>query len=64
VLGIARGNARVRLGGAYPRGQRRDMCHAGSAAHDRAVAAIAAVPLPAADPVNGRVDPLLEGWCG
>ena len=99
VLGIARGNARVRLGGesgqtvdlsagdvvvipagithkremasgdllvigAYPCGQRPDICRADSAAHDRALAAIAAVPLPAADPVTGRADPLLECWRG
>jgi uncharacterized protein YjlB len=97
VLGIARGNARVRLGGeggqvvelnagdvvvipagiahkresassdllvigAYPRGQRPDMCRAEAAGHDRALAAIAAVPLPEADPVTGRADPLLECW--
>jgi uncharacterized protein YjlB len=97
VLGIARGNAQVRLGGpsgqvvelnagdvvvipagiahkreaasgdllvigAYPRGQHPDMCHAEAAAHDRALVAIAAVPLPAADPVTGRADPLLLCW--
>src|SRR5271156_5922837 len=91
VLGIARGTARVRLGGpggqavelaagdvvvipagiahkreaassdllvigAYPKGQRPDMCLAEAAAHNRAVAAIAA------DPVPGRVDPLLLCW--
>ena len=99
VLGIARGNARVRLGGeggqtvelsagdvvvipagiahkreaasgdllvigAYPGGQRPDICRADIATHDRALAAIAAVPLPAADPVTGRTDPLLECWRG
>jgi len=97
ALGIARGNARVRLGGpngqvvelnagdvvvipagiahkreaasgdllvigAYPRGQRPDMCRAEAAAHDQAVAAIAAVPLPEADPVTGRAGPLLLCW--
>jgi uncharacterized protein YjlB len=97
VLGIAEGNARVRLGGeggqtvelragdvvvipagvahkresasadllvigAYPRGQSPDLCRAEAAAHDRALGRIAAVPLPAADPVTGRADPLLECW--
>ena len=97
VLGIARGNARVRLGGpggqtvelaagdvvvipagiahkreaasadllvigAYPKGQRPDMCRAEAAEHGRALAAIAAVPLPEADPVTGRADPLLLCW--
>jgi uncharacterized protein YjlB len=97
VLGIARGNAQVRLGGpggqvvelnagdvvvipagvahkresasgdllvigAYPIGQSPDMCRAEAAVHDRALAAIAAVPLPEADPVTGRADPLLEAW--
>jgi len=50
--------------GAYPRGQHPDMCRAEAAEHDRALAAIAAVPLPAADPVTGRADPLLECWRG
>lgn len=97
VLGIARGSARVRLGGengqtvelaagdvvvipagvahkreaasadllvigAYPRGQRPDICQAEPARHGRALADIAAVPLPAADPVTGRAAPLLECW--
>jgi uncharacterized protein YjlB len=97
VLGIARGNARVRLGGpggqvvelaagdvvvipagiahkreaasddllvigAYPKGQRPDMCRAEGAVHDQALAAIATVPLPEADPVTGRADPLLLCW--
>ena len=99
VLGIARGDARVRLGGeggqvvllnagdvvvipagiahkcesstsdllvigAYPRGQRPDMCRAEAGQHDRALAAIAAVPLPEADPVTGGAHPLLECWRG
>jgi uncharacterized protein YjlB len=99
ALGIARGNARVRLGGeggqtvelnagdvvvipagvahkceaasrdllvigAYPRGQRPDMCRAEPGQRDRALANIAAVPLPEADPVTGGADPLLECWRG
>jgi uncharacterized protein YjlB len=48
--------------GAYPKGQSPDMCRAGEAAHDKAAANVAAVPLPAADPVTGRTDPLLECW--
>jgi uncharacterized protein YjlB len=48
--------------GAYPSGQQPDICRAEIGRHDRAVANIAAVPLPAADPVTGRADPLLECW--
>jgi uncharacterized protein YjlB len=97
VLGIARGDARVRLGGeggkvvelytgdvvvipagiahkreaassdllvigAYPRGQHPDMCRGDAAQRDRALANIAAVALPDADPVTGRADPLLDCW--
>jgi uncharacterized protein YjlB len=97
VLGIARGSARVRLGGeggqsvelhegdvvvipagvahkreaasgdllvigSYPRGQNPDICRADPGSHDRAAAAVAAVPLPGADPVTGRAEPLLECW--
>jgi uncharacterized protein YjlB len=99
VLGIAAGDARVRLGGergqtvelragdvvvipagvahkresasadllvigAYPRGQSPDLCRAEADSHDWALGHIAAVPLPAADPVTGRADPLLECWRG
>ena len=97
ALGIARGSARVRLGGehgqtvevgtgdvvvipagvahkreaasgdllvigAYPRGQSPDMCRADPARHDPALAAIARVPLPEADPVTGGAGPLLDCW--
>jgi uncharacterized protein YjlB len=97
VLGIARGNARVRLGGengrsvelragdvvvipagvahkreaasgdllvigSYPRGQNPDTCRAEPDRHDRAAANIAAVTLPASDPVTGDAGPLLNYW--
>jgi uncharacterized protein YjlB len=97
VLGIAAGNARVRLGGeggqtvelragdvvvipagvahkresaspdllvigSYPRGQSPDLRRAEASAHDDAVGHIAAVPLPAADPVTGGAEPLLGCW--
>ncbi|HEX3861988.1 MAG TPA: cupin domain-containing protein [Stellaceae bacterium] len=97
VLGIARGHARVRLGGehgqsvelhagdvvvipagvahkreaasgdllvigSYPRGQYPDICRAEAGRHDRAVASVADVPLPAADPVTGEAEPLLACW--
>ena len=48
--------------GAYPRGQHPDMCQAEPDRHDRAVASIASVPLPEADPVTGGAGPLLECW--
>lgn len=48
--------------GAYPKGQRPDICRAAAGEHDEAVAAIAAVPLPTADPVTGAAAPLLEMW--
>ena len=48
--------------GAYPRGQQPDLRRAEPAQHDRAAAAIAAVPLPAADPVTGTAEPLLRCW--
>jgi uncharacterized protein YjlB len=97
VLGIAAGNAWVRLGGdsgktvelragdvvvipagvahkreaaspdllvigSYPRGQSPDHCRAEACAHDEAQGRIAAVPLPAADPVTGHAEPLLACW--
>ena len=48
--------------GAYPKGQRPDLCRAEAARHDRALAHIAAVPLPVVDPVTSRAEPLLECW--
>ncbi len=48
--------------GAYPTGQSPDICRAGSVAPDRAAGAVAAVPLPRADPVTGQAGPLLDCW--
>ena len=48
--------------GAYPRGQNPDLVKAGAAARERVLAAIAAVPLPASDPVLGAEGPLVERW--
>jgi uncharacterized protein YjlB len=97
VLGIARGSARVRLGGehgqsvelragdvvvipagvahkresasadllvigSYPKGTNPDICRAEPSTHDEAAGNIARVPLPGADPVTGRADPLLKVW--
>jgi uncharacterized protein YjlB len=50
--------------GAYPKGQHPDICRAEPGAHDRALANIAAVPLPPADPVTGGAGPLLDCWRG
>jgi len=48
--------------GSYPNGQRPDICQAELSAHDKAAGNVARVPLPAADPVTGRTDPLLDCW--
>lgn len=48
--------------GAYPHGQLPDMCRAETGRHAPSLAAIAAVPLPEADPVTGGSGPLLECW--
>lgn len=48
--------------GAYPFGQSPDICSPGAADHARALTRIAAVPLPAGDPVHGPSGPLLERW--
>jgi uncharacterized protein YjlB len=48
--------------GAYPGGHGPDMRVPGAAERERALAKIAAVPLPAADPVCGGTGPLLECW--
>jgi uncharacterized protein YjlB len=97
VLGICRGQARVRFGGgtgieltvragdvvvipagvghqnlgaspdllvvgAYPRGQRFDLCRGRPEERPRALENIARVPLPANDPVYGADGPLIEHW--
>src|SRR6516165_432788 len=48
--------------GAYPRGQTPDMCSPGATDPVRALPRIAAVPLPAGDPVHGSSRPLVERW--
>lgn len=47
--------------GAYPAGQSPDLCRR-AAAHDRSARNVAAVPLPARDPVFGAGGPLFEHW--
>ena len=99
VLGIARGKASVRFGGAggavlsvaagdvvvipagvghqnlgasgdllvvgaYPRGSDVDLQRGGAAERAAIEANIAAVPLPAADPVHGEEGPLVRHWRG
>jgi uncharacterized protein YjlB len=99
VLGIARGSARVRLGGeqgatvelragdvvvipagvahkreaasgdllvigAYPKGQRPDICQADAATHGKSAGNVARVALPTCDPVTGEAGPLLDCWRG
>ena len=48
--------------GAYPNGMRWDLRRGDPAEHDEALANIARVPIPAADPVAGREGPLAELW--
>jgi uncharacterized protein YjlB len=97
VLGICRGEAKVRFGGnagivlavragdvvvipagvghqnlgasadllvvgAYPRGQSWDLCRGRADERPQALANIARVPLPTADPVYGAEGPLVEHW--
>src|SRR5712672_4291209 len=48
--------------GSYPQGQHPDICRAEPGVRGKALGNIAAVPLPAADPVTGGAGPLLERW--
>ena len=48
--------------GAYPRNGTFDQQRPGQADHTRAVAAVAAVPLPEQDPVQGGEGPLMALW--
>jgi uncharacterized protein YjlB len=48
--------------GAYPGGRGPDLQVAGKGDRERAIANIAAVPVPATDPVRGRSGPLIERW--
>jgi uncharacterized protein YjlB len=97
VLGICRGEARVRFGGAagivlavrrgdvvvipagvghqnlgasadllvvgaYPAGQRWDLCYGKPQERSRALRNITRVPLPSTDPLYGAEGPLVERW--
>lgn len=70
VVAIPAGVAHRNLGatagfgviGAYPRGQRWDICYGHAGERPRADENIARVPLPIADPVFGREGPLLAHW--
>lgn len=48
--------------GAYPGGRGPDMRTPGAHERERALANIAAVPLPNADPLYGKAGPLIERW--
>lgn len=48
--------------GAYPRGQTPDLQRAGAGERAHALAKIARVPLPEADPVHGGAGPLVKRW--
>ncbi len=48
--------------GAYPDGMAWDVRRGDPREHDQVLADIAAVPLPAADPVHGSAGPLVELW--
>jgi uncharacterized protein YjlB len=48
--------------GAYPRGQRYDMCYGEKGERPAADQRIARVPLPKADPLHGPEGPLMERW--
>lgn len=48
--------------GAYPPGQRVDLCRGGSSERPQAIQNIARVPLPSSDPVYGTNGPLIEYW--
>jgi uncharacterized protein YjlB len=63
-VGHKRVEASADLGvvGAYPEGRSPDLCRGGSGERPAADRAIAAVPLPAADPVHGQAGPLLRIW--
>ena len=69
VVVIPAGVAHMRLAandlgivGAYPRGQHPDLCRSPVADPDRAARAVAAVTIPARDPVHGSGGPLLANW--
>ena len=61
-FGVARERAERPFLWAKRDGQYQSLNWAEAAVHDKAAGNVARVPLPAADPVTGRADPLLEVW--
>ena len=70
VLAIPAGVGHQNLGagadllvvGAYPAGQRWDLCYGKPEERPRALRNIARVPLPSTDPLYGPAGPLIERW--
>src|SRR5262249_14207633 len=56
------GNPDLTVVGAYPGGKAPDMCRPAAGERERARHNIAAVALPARDPVHGQSGPLLMRW--
>jgi len=48
--------------GAYPGGKGPDICSPGAQRRERALRSVREVPLPASDPVYGKLGPLIERW--
>ncbi len=58
------GSADLLVIGSYPPGGDYDLCRGSKAEHDKALASIPRVPLPASDPVLGANGPLSRLWRG
>ena len=59
---LERADAGFLVVGAYPDGRGWDLCRGEPAERTRVLRNLAAVPLPASDPVHGATGPLLSAW--
>jgi uncharacterized protein YjlB len=55
-------DGRLGVVGAYPEGQSPDLCRPDARRYQALLAAVAAVPMPAADPLCGADGPLMSHW--